>query len=397
MIADAYLAPAYYVRAVLGGKATIDGIWKRAPNHHDHFLRFASQRTPGAIAQMDPDAVDSGFHRSIVLRAGLTSAAVLDHAVPGPLLPIVPVEPSLVGLGMTFGAPDLSGAPTAGSKVSLTLPVAAEAAALLPAALMVATRWDRLDGGSAAAGSGTAAPGATPAAAASPTATPAPSPQPGGGDPGTTAAADPSIDLVVPERPGEVVAPVPATRLPGGGLAVAVSVPSAPGLYRLVATIHGRDGVAYDAATQALIPALVVRVTGPLTATYQAPPTATTSAGASLSLAVRVVNLGRDPWGHAAQAHSIGAEREPATRATLVARWVDLGAGALTATPPAGAAGTILPAGLAPGTGVTVDVLLSAPATPGEYLLVLDVVDPQTGSLAAAGVPPGIVRVTVTG
>ena len=46
---------------------------------------------------------------------------------------------------------------------------------------------------------------------------------------------------------------------------------------------------------------------------------------------------------------------------------------------------------------MTVDVLLSAPATPGEYLLVLDVVDPQTGSLAAAGVPPGIVRATVTG
>ena len=346
VIADAYLAPAYYVRAVLGGKATIDGIWKRAPNHHDHFLRFASQRTPGAIAQMDPDAVDSGFHRSIVLRPGLTSAAVLDHAVRGPLLPIVPVEPSLVGLGMTFGAPDLSGAPTAGSKVSLTLPVAAEAAALLPAALMVATRWDRLDGGAAAGGIRHGSARRDAGAGGLPDRlTPAPSPQPGGGDPGTTAAADPSIDLVVPERPGEVVAPVPATRLSGGGLAVAVSVPSAPGLYRLVATIHGRDGVAYDAATQALIPALVVRVTGPLTATYQAPPTATTPAGASLSLAVRVVNLGRDPWGHAAQAHSIGAEREPATRATLVARWVDLGAGALTATPPAGAAGTILPAG----------------------------------------------------
>jgi len=40
---------------------------------------------------------------------------------------------------------------------------------------------------------------------------------------------------------------------------------------------------------------------------------------------------------------------------------------------------------------------MAAPVVAGEYLLVLDGVDPRTGSLAAAGVPPGIVRVTVTG
>jgi len=39
---------------------------------------------------------------------------------------------------------------------------------------------------------------------------------------------------------------------------------------------------------------------------------------------------------------------------------------------------------------------MSAPATAGEDLLVFDVVDPVTGSMAAAGVPPGIVRVTVS-
>ncbi len=57
---------------------------------------------------------------------------------------------------------------------------------------------------------------------------------------------------------------------------------------------------------------------------------------------------------------------------------------------------TILPAGLAPGASVALDVRLTAPTAPGEYLLVFDVIDPRTGSLAAAGVPPGIVRVTVT-
>jgi len=37
-----------------------------------------------------------------------------------------------------------------------------------------------------------------------------------------------------------------------------------------------------------------------------------------------------------------------------------------------------------------------APAAAGEYLVVIDVIDPAVGSLAALGVPPGIVRVTVT-
>jgi hypothetical protein len=396
VIADAYLAPAYYVRSVLRGARSIDSIWKNAPNRNDHFLRFASQRTKGAIAQMDPDDVDSGFHRSIVLRAKLTSAQVIGNAVRGPDLPILPVEPSLLGLGVTFGAPDLTSPPTAGSQTTLTLPIAKEAAALLPADLLVGTRWDRLDGGSAAAPTGPAAP--TPAPAATPGAAGgAPGPTIGGDDPGTTAPADPAIDLVVPERAGEVVAPVPAKKLASGGLSVPVTVPSTPGLYRLVATVHQPDGVAFDASTQALVPALVVRVTGPLTATYAAPAAANATVAAPFELQVRVTNLGRNPWGKAATTHSVGAaEWEPAKRATLIARWVDLGGLGASGTPGALLASSVLPAALAPGASVVVAFHLVAPTTPGEYLLVLDVVDPTTGSLAAAGVPPGIVRLTVS-
>ena len=202
----------------------------------------------------------------------------------------------------------------------------------------------------------------------------------------------------MPEKAGEVIAPVPAKRLRSGGISVTVTVPASPGLYRLVATVHRPDGVAYDAATQALVPALVVRVTGPLTATYGVPATATAGGGAPFTLNVRVSNLGRSAWGHAAQVHSVGAaEIEPAQRATLVARWVDLGGAAAGPTVPAGpVASAFLPAGLAPGASANIDFLLSAPLAAGEYLLILDVVDPTTGSLAAAGVPPGIVRVTVT-
>ncbi len=298
---------------------------------------------------------------------------------------------------MTFGAPDLTTPPTAGAKTNLTLPIAREAAALLPAELMVGTRWDRLDAGTPASPAGPAAP-VTPAPAASPGPSPAAgTPTVNGNDPGTTAPADPAIDLVVPERAGEVVAPVLAKRLKSGGISVPVTVPSTPGLYRLVATVHRPDGVAYDASTQALVPALVVRVTGPLTATYSAPPTATAAAAAPFQMNVRVTNLGRRAWGHVAETHSVGAaELVPAKRATLVARWVDLGGVGATSTPAAMFASSILPAGMAPGASVNVAFRLVAPAAAGEYLLVLDVLDPTTGSLAAAGVPPGIVRITVT-
>jgi hypothetical protein len=385
VIADAYLSPTYYVTSVLRGQSRIDTIWRSAPNRNDHFLSFSSQRTKGAVAEMDPDQATSGFHRSIVLRPSLASAQVLRGASKGSgeVTPIL--EQTLTGLGITFGAPDLSSPPTVGAKTTLVLPLAKDALAALPNRLMVGTRWDSLEASPATgtAGPGTAGPGKAPASDA---------------DPGTTATQDAAgIDLVVPEQPGEVVAPVAAKRL-SGGLAVPVTLPTNPGLYRLVATIHAGDGVAFDAATQALVPALVVRVVGGETAVYSMAATATTPAGGPFELAVRVTNLGRSAWGHAATVHSMGeAELEPASRATLVGRWVDLGG--VSGIPPAPAdsgAATILPAGLAPGRSVDLDFQLSAPAAPGEYLLVLDVVDPRTGSLAATGVPPGIVRVTVT-
>jgi hypothetical protein len=379
VIADAYLPPTYYVRSVLKGRGTVEALWRSAPNRNDHFLRFASRRTPGAIAMMDPDQVDSGFHRSIVLKPKLTAGRVLGGAVAGPdeALPIF--EPTLAGLGVTFGTPDLTSPPTAGSQTSLALPVAKDAAGLLPQKLMVATRWDLLESGAGGGSPATAGAGATPTPAAS------------DDDPGTTASAAPPDELVVPERAGEVVAPVPAKRLKSGGISVPVRVPATPGLYRLVATVHQPDGLAYDAATQALLPALIVRVTGAVTATYRIPATANASAGKPFGLDVQVRNLGRSPWGRPAIVRGVGTvELEPAQRATLVARWVDLGSGGGGT-----ASSAMLPAGLMPGAAADVSFGLTAPAAPGEYLVVLDVLDPIAGSLAAIGVPPGIVRVTV--
>jgi hypothetical protein len=384
VIADAYLSPRYYVTSALRGRAGIEAIWKSAPNVNNHFLAFDSQRTKHAIAEMDPDQVDSGFHRSIVLRASLTSAQVIGGAQrrPGDVPPVP--EQSLTGLGVTFGAPDLMSPPTAGTASTLVLPLAKDVLATLPKELMVGTRWDDLDPSPAYAMGGDRA-GATA----------------GDTDPGTTATDDgPGIDLVVPEQPGEVVAPVKARRLAGGGLAVRVRIPKAPGLYRLVATIHGADGVAFDAATQALVPALVIHVVGAETAAYRVIASASAAAGTSFTLSVRVTNLGRAPWGSAALIHALPeAEIEPSTRARLVARWVDLGEAVGTAgSTPASVSEvrTPLPAGLAAGKGANVAVVLTAPAAAGDDLLILDVADPASGSLAATGTPPGIVRVTVT-
>jgi hypothetical protein len=135
-------------------------------------------------------------------------------------------------------------------------------------------------------------------------------------------------------------------------------------------------------------------VTGPRTAAYAVQTAATAAAGKVVHLGAAVSNLGKAAWGHAAVVPKVSeAEREPASRALVVARWVSLGSA--SAIGGAGAS-TMLPAGMAPGATATVDLSLVAPAAAGEYLVVIDVIDPVVGSLAALGVPPGIVRVTVT-
>ena len=380
VIAEGHMGSAYYVRSILAGKSTIDRIWRDSPTYHGHLLRFDSLRSPGYTAQMDPTRPSSGFYRSIVLRDGLAAANTLAGATRSTIgRELPPLEPTLAGLGMEFDAPDLASPPNAGATTNFTFKVGASDPSVLPAGIMVAVRWDSLTD-PAATVPATPAP-ATPAPAASPPASPDPAPTPA------------PVDLVAPEVIGQVVAPVAATRTEGG-ISVPVTVPTKPGLYRLVGTIHGTDGVAYDAATQALMPALIVRVTGKLGARYEAPAAAYASAGGTLKLQVGITNLGAAAWGSRAVKPVGGAEKTPARRATLIARWVSLSGP--TGASPAKERSAVLPPGLAPGASASVDFVLTAPTAPGDYLLLLDVVTPQGGSLAGAGVSPGIVRVTVS-
>jgi hypothetical protein len=56
----------------------------------------------------------------------------------------------------------------------------------------------------------------------------------------------------------------------------------------------------------------------------------------------------------------------------------------------------VLPAGVVPRAVVKTELLVFAPSAPGDYLLVLDILTPEVGSLSAQGVDPTIIRVHVT-
>jgi hypothetical protein len=64
--------------------------------------------------------------------------------------------------------------------------------------------------------------------------------------------------------------------------------------------------------------------------------------------------------------------------------------------PSAQVIGAALPLGLKPGAKAAVDLQALAPPAAGEYLLMLDVVTPDRGSLVASGANPTLIRVTVS-
>lgn len=269
-----------------------------------------------------------------------------------------------------------------------------------------------------------------------PTPTPAPTATP------TPAPVAPDIDLVVPEQPGSIVEPAKARR-GARGLSVEATYPSVPGLYRLTVTLHTPEGVVYDAPTQALLTPMLVRVAGPIAAAYGAPETLALGVDTTTTIAVKVLNAGAGRWDalvmtsepvvglldpQAAAGPDPGASPEvgaapdgsqapdgspspdasttpdpsapadpaPSLRTTvqgahLVATWVSAGG-----QPVPDPVSIQLPDAVSEPGGVA-DVLLAlhAPATPGTYLVLLDVVTPGSGPLSSLGTDPAIIRVTV--
>ncbi len=425
VIAEARDAPAGYVRAVLGGSRSIDAIWRTAPGANGHVFGFESKRSPGYVAQMDPARVSSGFERSIVLREGLASADVLAGArgsASGGGPAVVPGSPDLLGTGISLRTPSFKGLTAAGGKATLRIPFKIKDRGDLPKSVQASVRWDPLDVPLMPTDPATEVPAeppmpaevatepsaspvptlapplpvlagpdiATPTDPAAPSATPEPTATP---EPLQPTAPAPDLELVTPERLGDVVAPSDL-HLGSKYLSMPVVLPSAPGRYRLTITLHDGDGVAYDAATQAAIPSLVVRVTGDTDGAILVAPTARLTAGSDVDLPVGVVNLGKAAWGRAPVIDDISPVLgDPGTAATLVGRWLSLADG--TMSPATASARVDLPAGLKPRVTTEAVLPISVPDAPGDYLLVLDVITPEHGSLIAAGVEPTIVRVVV--
>ena len=204
----------------------------------------------------------------------------------------------------------------------------------------------------------------------------------------------PDVDLVVPEQLGSVVSLQRATR-GAKGLSVGVTYPSAPGLYRLVVTLHNGSGIAYDAATQALLHPVIVRVGGPYTAAFGAPAGLALAAGGHTTIAVRVVNAGSQVWDAITAAPPVESDsllswlRTSRTPPRLVATWVSTAGIAV----PVPASRALSPAAAKPGGTDAVLLGLDAPPIPGEYLLLLDVLTPTRGALSTLGSAPALVRV----
>ena len=372
--ADAYSSPAYMIRSVLQGSRSIDRIWRAAPSANGHTFAFKSSRSPGYVAQMDPDNRNSGFHRSIVLRKGLASRDVLASgrgaasSVAAQTEEEAAAEPTLIDQGIKVKAPKVRGITTAGAEKLLRIPLEVKDRDKLPEKLKASVRWDPIDvsvvppdpaeevQAEAAAepeaspepaaspeaspttepeasaepeAAAKATPADEPAASGEPQATPedaqaspavdeaaippasdagapAPSEEPKGDSPGKPrvqpqptpeeaipepAAPPDEVLLIQPEQVGDVVQPV-AGHYKKYGVDFEVTMPKAAGLYRLTVTLHDPDGVAYDAATQALLSTMLVRVVGPFDAKVLATDAATLDAGTNVDLAVRVANLG---------------------------------------------------------------------------------------------------------
>jgi hypothetical protein len=208
----------------------------------------------------------------------------------------------------------------------------------------------------------------------------------------------PAVDLVVPERTGSVVVTTKATRGPGG-IEVAVTYPTEPGLYRLVPTLHTPSGVAYDAATQAMLTPVLVRIGGEIAVAYGAPTNLILNAGMEASIPVRVLNSGSQAWDLSVTLGPGEGGDDPTSGyhtsrfpAILTGTWVST-----TSAPVPAAASTELDATIAgPGGSVAVALDVTAPDSPGEYLLLLDTISPTSGPLSALGSAPALVRVTVT-
>ena len=112
-------------------------------------------------------------------------------------------------------------------------------------------------------------------------------------------------------------------------------------------------------------------------AVYQAPPHLEMAPAARSVVPVTVRNVGRRPWRKAEEIHLSYHLYQHAGRPLVDGPRTDL------------------PRDVLPGETVAIDAILRAPAKPGEYLLMWDLVHEDTTWFSGQGVKPGVARLTV--
>jgi hypothetical protein len=124
VLASGHRGPVDYLRLLFTTNQTIESMWRTAPGSNGHVSSFASTRTSGATAFMDPEHASSGFYRSLVVqdRALGTRDVVGGFSVPGraevkaggaPIYPSVPFPTD------GTGAPVPDGILPAGTRLKL--------------------------------------------------------------------------------------------------------------------------------------------------------------------------------------------------------------------------------------------------------------------------------------
>ncbi len=90
VIADGHSGPEAYLRALFTTDQSLSDLWRTQPNYHGNEFSFASVRTSGKTALMDPETPTTGYYRSFVGNPNVTTGQVRDGSPASPPPPPPP-------------------------------------------------------------------------------------------------------------------------------------------------------------------------------------------------------------------------------------------------------------------------------------------------------------------
>ncbi|MDP9482364.1 MAG: S-layer homology domain-containing protein [Chloroflexota bacterium] len=83
VIADGHAGPVSYLQSLFTTDQTLADLWRTQPNYHGNEFGFASKRSPGKTALMDPES-STRYYRSFVGNPATTTANVREGTQPPP-------------------------------------------------------------------------------------------------------------------------------------------------------------------------------------------------------------------------------------------------------------------------------------------------------------------------